>query len=482
MSMIGKDKLVFDTTATLTENDNTGAFLRSAAGTLLTHTTVGGVEALDVESTGTFVDDAAFTATTSRCTPIAGFFDDTATDSVDENDVGAIRMSGNRNLYTQIRDAAGNERGVNVTASNQLETVLTAALPAGAANIGNVDIESIVPVTSSGTLTAVSQSVTIDVGGYGSVGIQLSGTWTATVGFDATVDGTNWADLEVVPSNSGTAVTTSTANGVFYVDCGGLDQIRAFSDAFTSGTVNVNLQANIASGKTATPSGAGGTSSSFGSAFPASGTASGFSDGTNMQGARVHDLDSGGGTEYNLGVNLRVSASGGSLEADAGSGAVSAGTLRVTQATDVAVNVASLVADDAADSGNPIKVGARAVFGAALSAISTTNDRADLIADEYRRLYINDSPNISATCQAVSVTTTVGGTLLPATALVGRRRIIIQNLDNSSVFIGTSGSVTTANGLELAARGSLSLEIGEDITISGIVAAGTADVRVLELA
>lgn len=58
--------------------------------------------------------------------------------------------------------------------------------------------------------------------------------------------------------------------------------------------------------------GSGGTSSLFGAAFPASGTAAGYFDGTNMQGARVHDLDSGGGAEYNLGSAVRCTASGGS--------------------------------------------------------------------------------------------------------------------------------------------------------------------------
>lgn len=53
MSAISKDKLVFDTTATLEDNDNIGAFLRSADGTLLTHTTVGGKEALDVNVANT---------------------------------------------------------------------------------------------------------------------------------------------------------------------------------------------------------------------------------------------------------------------------------------------------------------------------------------------------------------------------------------------------------------------------------------------
>lgn len=59
---------------------------------------------------------------------------------------------------------------------------------------------------------------------------------------------------------------------------------------------------------------AGGTSSTFGAAFPATGTASGWSDGTNMQGARVFDLDTGAGTQYVVGSNLRCSAAGGSTE------------------------------------------------------------------------------------------------------------------------------------------------------------------------
>lgn len=60
--------------------------------------------------------------------------------------------------------------------------------------------------------------------------------------------------------------------------------------------------------------GSGGTASNYTSAFPASGTAVGFSDGTNMQGARVYDTDSGGGTQYTLGAVLRLSSNGGSVE------------------------------------------------------------------------------------------------------------------------------------------------------------------------
>src|SRR6266508_1794893 len=46
------------------------------------------------------------------------------------------------------------------------------------------------------------------------------------------------------------------------------------------------------------------------------------------------------------------------------------------------------VADDAVDSGNPVKVGARAVDPAAIPAAVSAADRADLISDLSRRLIV----------------------------------------------------------------------------------------------
>jgi hypothetical protein len=71
-------------------------------------------------------------------------FDDTAPQAVTENSFGMIRCSTNRNLYSTIRDAAGNERGANVNASNQLLTAPT--LQAGSALAGEF-----VPVTTATT-------------------------------------------------------------------------------------------------------------------------------------------------------------------------------------------------------------------------------------------------------------------------------------------------------------------------------------------
>lgn len=58
-------------------------------------------------------------------------FDDTSPTSITENQFGNLRMSANRNLYGTIRDAAGNERGVNVDANNAASVVPFATAAAG---------------------------------------------------------------------------------------------------------------------------------------------------------------------------------------------------------------------------------------------------------------------------------------------------------------------------------------------------------------
>lgn len=109
-------------------------------------------------------DDAAFTPAVTKVM-MAGFeFDDVTPDAVNEGDAGAARMSANRNVYTQIRDAAGNERGANVTAANAMSVDASASptlpLPTGAATeatslAGNV-LTGAVTETAPATDTASS--------------------------------------------------------------------------------------------------------------------------------------------------------------------------------------------------------------------------------------------------------------------------------------------------------------------------------------
>lgn len=147
------------------------------------------------------------------------------------------------------------------------------------------------------------------------------------------------------------------------------------------------------------------------------------------------------------------------------------------------LNVAPLgnVADDAVDSGNPVKIGSRAVSGA-LTAVSASGDRADLLSDLYRRIWVNTAPNVGGSNAAISITDAAGGTSVFASPLAGRRRVLVQNLDNKAIYLGF-GTVSQSNGIRVAGGASWSDEMGPNIDLKAISEAGeTADVRGFQLA
>ncbi len=84
----------------------------------------------------------------------------------------------------------------------------------------------------------------LDVTGMDRVAFQVSGTFEATVTFEATIDGTNWAALEVaLLGASSTVATTATAAGLWAADCKGLTQVRARISTYVSGAVTVYAMA-----------------------------------------------------------------------------------------------------------------------------------------------------------------------------------------------------------------------------------------------
>lgn len=108
---------------------NAGTFAVQESGAALT--------ALQVIDNPVVVDDAAFTPATTSVT-MAGFtFDDVAPDSVNEGDAGAGRMSANRCQYVNIRDNAGNERGLNIDASGFLTANINGTVTVGSHAVTN---------------------------------------------------------------------------------------------------------------------------------------------------------------------------------------------------------------------------------------------------------------------------------------------------------------------------------------------------------
>lgn len=142
----------------------------------------------------------------------------------------------------------------------------------------------------------------------------------------------------------------------------------------------------------------------------------------------------------------------------------------------VAADLTSDIADDAADSGNPIKMGGRAADGV-LTALDD-GDRYDLLGDLYRRTWVNDSANIGINTESANVTSTVAEVL--STPLAGRRFVTIQNRGSAAVFLVESGATAVSEGIAIPANSSATFNFGEDINIFLGTASGTATVRLLE--
>jgi hypothetical protein len=82
-----------------------------------------------------------------------------------------------------------------------------------------------------------------------------------------------------------------------------------------------------------------------------------------------------------------------------------------------------------------------------------------------------------------STTQSIGTTAaqLAATALSGRKYMIVQNKGAKPIYIGASG-VTTSAGTEVAPGGSLEVKVSDTCAIYAISAAAGQDVRVFEAA
>lgn len=79
----------------------------------------------------------------------------------------------------------------------------------------------------------------LDHGSLTAATFQIVGITTATVTFEATIDGTNWVAFRVTNLNSGTDATTATADGLYRATVIGLISVRARISAYTSGTITI---------------------------------------------------------------------------------------------------------------------------------------------------------------------------------------------------------------------------------------------------
>jgi hypothetical protein len=95
------------------------------------------------------------------------------------------------------------------------------------------------------TLSAANQcTAPIDVTGLATLGMQMTGTWSATLQPEVAIGGNPAVNTQVTPSTSATAQSTVTANGVYVAAVGGYSSFLVCVTAYVSGTVTIHFQGN----------------------------------------------------------------------------------------------------------------------------------------------------------------------------------------------------------------------------------------------
>lgn len=93
-------------------------------------------------------------------------------------------------------------------------------------------------IASSADCSTASSCASLLVRGAPSVGIQVTGTWVATLQFENSVDCTTWTGISPISND----LVSTTANGSWLVNTAGFCGVRARVSAFTSGTIVVTLR------------------------------------------------------------------------------------------------------------------------------------------------------------------------------------------------------------------------------------------------
>lgn len=160
----------------------------------------------------------------------------------------AITAGSGTTILTDDTGAGGHAQVMKLAISTDGSGTL---IPADATNGIDVDPTRHPPVvTGTGNLTASSQAVTLTLNGEAAVVFQLTGTWTATVTFEASNDNSNWSSIYVYRAGDNAisqTVTNSTNNDLYRCTTAGFGYVRARCSAYTSGTIAITA---IASART----------------------------------------------------------------------------------------------------------------------------------------------------------------------------------------------------------------------------------------
>lgn len=221
-----------------------GAILSaSCPGTGCVTLTVNGYASVGIQASGTFAATLGFTGTADGtnyasllCTPAGG----------------GSTVSTTTSTGLWMCPAAG-LRAVRAVATAY--TSGSAAVALQGAQPGPAYASVSASLTS--TTCPGSGCASLNTSSYATLAIQLSGTWTGTANFEATVNGTDYQSLSCTPSSGSTAVTTATDNDLWFCTVTGARNVRVRLSGSPTGTLRVAAQSATGGGASSGGGGSG---------------------------------------------------------------------------------------------------------------------------------------------------------------------------------------------------------------------------------
>lgn len=161
----------------------------------------------------------------------------------------------------------------------------------------------------TGSITTNGQCITMPTGSTSNATLEVTGTWTGTLGFQGKIGEGEWFNISMVPIAGGDAVSSITDNGRFYYGIA-LSAIQACATATMTGTALVAFLTSLAAGP--------GFATSASAGAPADATyvvisgSAGLSDERTLTGtaAQITVTDGGAGSTVTLSVPTTFTAPG----------------------------------------------------------------------------------------------------------------------------------------------------------------------------
>ena len=97
--------------------------------------------------------------------------------------------------------------------------------------------------TTNGTIAANNNAVTLAWREFynGGVGVQVTGTFSGTLTYQMTIDGTNWVAVQATNVTTGSIATTTTTTGIVFFNVVGAQSVRVIGSSWGSGSAVVTV-------------------------------------------------------------------------------------------------------------------------------------------------------------------------------------------------------------------------------------------------